>query len=265
MPRENSSEWLLSDVFGICRQTILPLYRKPTFDSALVTQLLFGECYQVLAVTADRKWYRVFHEDTRIGGWISSKSLKEITLTDYQRFLSQDFQVVTSLIAAIEYMGTNLYLLPGSRLHFSDMELFNWQDHVGFKGITRSHNFKSDRDQLLEIALKYVNAPWLVGGRSIFGLDELQGFALIYSISGYSWTSAYLPGRIIPFNHAMPGDLFIHNNEKSRHDSFAIYLGMEEVLWMDNRMKVSDLGEWQAFLRNNRNEQVVLEARSVVI
>ncbi|MDF2157187.1 hypothetical protein [Algoriphagus sp. CAU 1675] len=264
MPKENSSEWPLNDVFGICRQTILPLYRKPTFDSALVTQLLFGECYQVLAVTSDRKWYRVFHEDTRIGGWISAKSLKEISPSDYQNYLNQDFQVVTSPIAAIEYLGTNLYLLPGSRLHFSDLELFNWQDHIGFTGTTRSHALKADRDQLIEIALKYVNAPWQAGGRSIFGLDDLQGFALIYSIAGYNWNASHLPGRLIPFNHAMPGDLFTCHHGESGEDSFAIYLGLEDVLWMDNKMKVSDLDEWQAFLKNNRHGEVVLETRSVV-
>ena len=61
----------------------------------------------------------------------------------------------------------------------------------------------------------------------------------------------------------MPGDLFIFHDEDSRQDQFAIYLGMEEVLWMDSRMKVSDLEEWEGFLANNRNKQVVLEARSV--
>lgn len=263
MPKENSSEWPLNDAFGICRQTILPVYRKPTVDSALVTQLLFGECYQVLAVTEDRTWYRIFNEDSRIGGWISSKSIKEINHTDYQKFLNQDYQIVTSPIAAIEYMGNNVYLLPGSRLHFSDLELFNWQDHIGFTGSVRSHAIKADRDQLVDIAFKYVNAPWQPGGRSIFGLDEQLGFALIYSISGYIWNSVYLPGRIIPFDQVKPGDLIIFHQQYSNQDHFGIYLGMEEVLWMDNKMKVSDLNEWETYLRNQKAEEVVFTARSV--
>ncbi|MBY5952436.1 hypothetical protein KUV23_15720 [Algoriphagus marincola] len=263
MPKENFNEWPLIDSFGICRQTLLPVYRQPSTNSAMISQLLFGECYQVLAVSTDRQWYRIFHEDSRMGGWISTKSLKEIHKDEYQSFLDQDFQIVTSPIAAIEYMGTNLYLLPGSRLHFSELELFNWQETIGFTGTSRAHAKRADRDELLEIALRYINAPWQAGGRSIFGLDELQGFALIYSIAGYQWSSATLPGRILPFNHAMPGDLFIFHDEDSRQDHFAIYLGMEEVLWMDSRMKVSDLEEWEGFLANNRNKQVVLEARSV--
>lgn len=263
MPKENFSEWPLSDAYGICRQTILPVYKKPSRDSALITQLLFGECYQVLAVSQDHQWYRIFHEDSRMGGWISSKSLKEIQQQDYLNFLSQDFQVVTSPIAAIEYQGTNLYLLPGSRLHFSELELFNWQDTIGFTGTSRSHAHRADREELIEIALRYINAPWQPGGRSIFGLDEVLGFALIYTIGGYTWNAAALPGRILPFNHAMPGDLFIFHDEQKRTDHFAIYLGLEEVLWMDHKMQVSDLDEWQNHLANNRPSEVVLEARSV--
>jgi hypothetical protein len=122
----------LIDAYGICRQTILPVYHQPTFESALVTQLLFGECYQINGLTSDRQWFRVYHEDTGVGGWVMAKLIKEITTEEYQKFLNQDFQIVTSPIAAIDYLGANLYLLPGSRLHFSELELFNWQDHIGF-------------------------------------------------------------------------------------------------------------------------------------
>lgn len=265
MPKENSSEWPLNDVFGICRQTILPVYRKPSIDSALLTQLLFGECYQVSAVSSDRAWYRIFHEDSKMGGWISSKSLKEIPQHDYETFLSQDFQIVTSPIAAIEYMGTNLYLLPGSRLHFSDLELFNWQDHVGFTGSTRSHAVRAARDQLIEIAVKYINAPWQAGGRSIFGLDEHLGFSLIYSIGGYGWDSMQLPGKVISSGEALPGDLFILRDEVAGSDYFAIYLGMEEVLWMDHKMRVSDTEEWMSSFQSKQTAEMALQTRSIFI
>jgi len=264
MRKENSKELPLIDVFGICRQTILPLYRRPTVDSALVSQLLFGECYQVNALTADQNWYKIHHEDTGISGWISSKSLKNIPQSDYQRFLNQDYQVVISPIAAIEYLGTNLYLLPGSRLHFSEIELFNWQDHIGFTGSVRSHAVKADRDQLIEIASKYINAPFLAGGRSIFGLDEKQGFELIVTMAGYSLNSQKIPGRTIDMEEILPGDLLIFKLLETNESYYAFFLGEEEVLWMDNRMRVTDLDEWAKFIRNNMGLQAVLETRSIV-
>ena len=263
MQKEKSSEWPLIDAFGICRQTILPLYRRPTFDSALVTQLLFGECYQTIGMTSDQQWFKVFHEDTGLQGWITTHTLKEISANDYQNFLTADFQVVTSPIAAIEYLGTNHYLLPGSRLHFSDLELFNWQDHIGFTGSVRSHLLKANRSQLIDIAIKYVNAPYQAGGRSIFGLDEFQGFELIFNIAGYSWKSGEIPGRKIDPERVLPGDLFIFRGLGKKQVKYALYLGAEEVFWMDNKIKVSDLSEWEAFLRNSKDKQVDLETWSI--
>ncbi len=264
MRKENSSESPLSDVFGICRQTILPLYRKPTFDSALVTQLLFGECYQVSSITSDQNWYKVFHQESGISGWISSKSIKNIQKADYQSFLNQDYQVVTSPIAAIEYLGTNLYLLPGSRLHFSEIELFNWQDHIGFTGSVRSHAVKADRDQLIEIALKFINAPYLSGGRSIFGLDQKLGFELIASIAGYNLNSQKNLGARVELEEILLGDLLIFNTLETNESYYAFFIGVEEVLWMDHRLRLTNLDEWKSFIKNNTNGQVVLKAIRIV-
>jgi hypothetical protein len=264
MQKENSSEWPLIDAFGICRQTILPVYHRPTFDSALVTQLLFGECYQINGLTSDRQWFRVYHEDTGMGGWVWATLIKEITRAEYEIFLNQDFQVVTSPIAAIEYLGSSLYLLPGSRLHFSELELFNWQDHIGFTGSSRPHVQKADREELLEIALRFLNAPFQAGGRSIFGLDEEQGFALIYAIAGYSWRSGKIPGKSVTPEEALPGDLFIFRDLEKQKKHFGLFLGSEEILWLDHRMKVSDVDEWEDFFRNNTGEQVVFDTRVLV-
>ncbi len=264
MQKEKFSEWPLTDVFGICRQTILPVYKQPTFDSALLTQLLFGECYQVLTMGNDQQWFKILHEDSGYSGYIPSKLLKEIPPSDYQKYLTNDYQIVTSPIAAIEYNGTHHYLLPGSRLHFSDLELFNWRDHIGFTGSVRSHALRADRDQLLEIAIKYVNAPFQPGGRSIFGLDEEQAFPLIFNIAGYAWKAGKLPGKMIAAEEVLPGDIMILTESKKDEPRYAIYLGAEEVLWMDNKMRVSDFDEWLTFAKNIPGKQLVLESRSIL-
>ena len=263
MQKEKFSEWPLPDVFGICRQTILPVYSQPTFDAALVTQLLFGECYQVLTMSNDQQWFKIAHETTGQYGYLSSKLLKEIPASDYQRYISNDFQIVTSPIAAIEYLGTNLYLLPGSRLHFSDLELFNWRDHIGFTGAVRSHALQADRENLIDIALKFVNAPFQPGGRSPFGMDARQVFPLIFLIGGYPWKSGTIPGRVVAAEEVLPGDLMIVSESVADEKRFALYLGAEEVLWMDNRMRVTDFDEWLAFTKNIPGKQVVLESRNL--
>jgi len=62
----------------------------------------------------------------------------------------------------------------------------------------------------------------------------------------------------------LPGDLFIFRELEKKQVKYALYLGAEEVLCMDNRMKVSDLSEWESFLPSSRDKQVELETRSIL-
>ena len=152
----------------------------------------------------------------------------------------------------------------GSWLNMAEIELFNWQDHIGFTGTYRPHAVKASREELVEIGLRYLNAPFQAGGRSIFGLDEAQGFALIFAIAGYSWISGKIPGKSVTPEEALPGDLFIFRDLEKQETHFGLFLGAENILWMDNKMKVSDLDEWEDFLRNNTGEQVVFDTRMMV-
>ena len=81
--------------------------------------------------------------------------------------------------------------------------------------------------------------------------------------AGYSWKSGQIPGIKIDPEDVLPGDLFIFRELEKKQVSYALYLGAEEVFWMDNRIKVSDLSEWEAFLRNSKDKQVELETRSI--
>ena len=264
MRKGSSKEWPLIDAYGIVRQTILPVYLRPKTDTALVTQLLFGECYLLTGLTSDREWFKVYHEDSATGGWVWAKSIKEITAEAYDTFLNQDFQFVTSPIAAIDYQDTHLYLLPGSRLHFSEKELFNWQDHLGFTGTYRPFAVKTNREELLDLALRFLNAPFQAGGRSIFGMDATHVFPLIFAMGGYSWPNGKLPGKVIHPEEVEPGDLMVAWDAEVVQSHYALYLGAEQVFWMDHRMQKTDLEDWEEFLMDCTNTEVEVKMYRIV-
>jgi hypothetical protein len=254
MQKENSNELPFPEVFGICRQTLIPIYRRPTIDSALVTQLLFGECYEVIDATTDPDWYEILHQDTGNTGWISAKAIKSISKSEYLQFTNQDFQIVTSPIAAIEYQQNNLYLLPGSRLHFTQAELFDWKAHIGFTGSVRNHAVRADREGLIDIAFKFINAPHLSGGRSLFGFDSCQGFELIVTIAGYPLHLLRNPSKIQHQEEVLRGDFIIFNAKQISQPIYALYLGDQKVLCMDQRLKITDLKTWKETLQSVYHE-----------
>jgi gamma-D-glutamyl-L-lysine dipeptidyl-peptidase len=157
-----------------------------------------------------------------------------------------------------------LYLLPGSRLHFSEMELFNWQDHLGFTGTYRPFTVKTNREELLELALRFLNAPFQAGGRSIFGMDAQHVFPLIFWIGGYHLSPGKLPGVQIAPEELEAGDLLVARDPYEQQDHYALYLGSEQVFWMDHRMQTTDLDDWEDFLRESTENELEISMHSVV-
>ena len=107
------------------------------------------------------------------------------------------------------------------------------------------------REELLELALRFLHAPFQAGGRSIFGMDALHVFPLIFAMAGYAWPTGKLPGRPIEPEEIAPGDILVGRDEVQDHTYFALYLGAEQVFWMDHRMQSGDLDDWEEFLSEN--------------
>lgn|GEM_PF-4032287 len=89
-----------------------------------------------------------------------------------------------------------MFLLFESKLHVSDLELFNRRDHIEFTGSVRSHAIVADRAQLIDLALRFVTVAFKLRGRSIVGLDENQVFPSLFGIAGFQWKFDKLPERM---------------------------------------------------------------------
>ena len=44
---------------GICRLSLIPLREKTSDGAQMVTQLLFGDHYEILKVSNDLKWFKI--------------------------------------------------------------------------------------------------------------------------------------------------------------------------------------------------------------
>jgi hypothetical protein len=144
------------------------------------------------------------------------------------------------------------------------MELFNWQDHLGFTGTYRPHALKANREELLDLALRFLNAPFQAGGRSIFGMDAKHVFPLIFVMGGYAWPIGKLPGRPITPEEVVPGDLMVAWDGVLEQHYYALYLGAEQVFWMDHRMQKTDLEDWEAFLMEASDTELEVKMYTLV-
>ncbi len=186
MQNGNSTKWLTKQKYGICRLSLVSVYQEPRPGSGLMTQLLFGETYEVVEVSPDEKWLKIKFGDDNATGWMQALQHEEISPEDFSYFSEGDYQITTSPVSTLKFREGTIFLLAGSHLQVSAKELFDVKRTIGFEGKVRNHLIKANRGELLDIARSFRNVPFLSGGRSFFGIGSGSFIQLVYKISGYS-------------------------------------------------------------------------------
>ena len=215
---------------GICALSAVPVRAEPNDRAELVTQLLFGECYQILVT--QESWLQVQLAADDYVGWIDAKQHTHVSAEYYTAWCAQDHPRVLDVVQAVSDATTKLPLTLGCRLPFFDgMTLRLGECQYFFNGSATNPAVASDvaRQALLlrKMALLHLKAPYVWGGKSIFGLDCSGLCQQLYGLVGIQ-----LPrdahqqidhGRPVHFvAQAKPGDLAFFDNAEGR----IVHVGM---------------------------------------
>jgi len=68
--------------FGICEMSLVPMRREPSHRSELVSQILFGEHYEV--VESQKEWFKIRTSHDGYEGFIALNQHTEISYNDFQ-------------------------------------------------------------------------------------------------------------------------------------------------------------------------------------
>ena len=144
-------------MFGICNLAIIPLRIEPSDRSEIVSQVLFGEHFEILDQL--KQWSKIKLQFDNYEGWVDSKQYQIISESEFLQ-LTEDAIVLNADL--IEYItGPNNLLLPiplGSSLSFLNHSDIN-TSNLNFDG-TKISGIKS-KDCLLKTAYMYLNAAYL--------------------------------------------------------------------------------------------------------
>ena len=231
---------------GICRLSVIPVKAEATDRSEMVTQLLFGDHYEVLDKSQDHNWFRVKIHFDGYEGWISSQQSVAISEAFFQELNYFDYRIAIDLTSPLTFQGKKVNIIIGSILPFSSQELFDVETQLEFKGASASAGQKQEYEYLKQIAFRYLNAPYLWGGKTPFGID-CSGFTQqVYRICGYnlkrdSWQQAGQGEAVSDLQDARPGDLAFFASEDNRIYHVGIILPENKIIHASGCVRVDGL------------------------
>ena len=143
---------------------------------------------------------------------------------------------------------TKMVLEAGCEVFNPDFEdkVFVIGKNIYTTGKEFSNSFISSSDSLTETGMKFINSPYIWGGRIPSGID-CSGFCqLIYKIHGISIPrdsgQQAEAGKAIDFiNETMPGDLVFFDNERGRISHVGMILSKELVIHASGRVRIDSI------------------------
>nr|WP_315189982.1 C40 family peptidase [uncultured Flavobacterium sp.] len=229
-------------MFGICNLAIIPLRFEPSDKSEIVSQVLFGEHFEILEKF--NQWSRIKMQYDDYEGWVDSKQYQLISEANYKQ-LSQDAIILNADL--IEYItGPNNLLLPIplaaslSFLNYSDINTASFD----FEG-TKISGVKS-KSAIINSAFMYLNAPYLWGGKTPFGID-CSGFTqMVYKLNGYKLlrdaSQQAKQGEALSFiEESEPGDLAFFDNEEGNIIHVGIIMKNNYIIHASGKVRIDRL------------------------
>lgn len=229
-------------MFGICNLANIPLRIEPSDRSELVSQVLFGEHFIVLE--QDSKWSKIKLAYDDYEGWIDNKQFKVINEEEYNLLSKESIILNADLIEYVTSANNLLMPIPlGSSLSFLNHESIN-SENLNFEGL-RASGIKP-KDNIIDTAYMYLNAPYLWGGKTPFGID-CSGFTqMVYKLNGYSLlrdaSQQAVQGEALSFiEESEPGDLAFFDNEEGNIIHVGIIMENNYIIHASGKVRIDRL------------------------
>jgi len=230
---------------GIANISIIPVRKEASDKAEMVTQLLYGETYTI--ETKTKKWLEIKIDHDGYTGWIdvaqhtncisdfTSKENTAITYDVWHPLQLQDEHIPIVLCSKLyQFDGINCTIFNNKKAAYNGLAV-------------EPASFSFSIDKLVKTTNKYLNAPYLWGGRSPFGID-CSGFTQ----NVFQYFNVWLPrdasqqaniGSPVGFvEEAQPGDLaFFDRSEDGHIIHVGIILENKKIIHASGKVRIDSI------------------------
>jgi hypothetical protein len=223
----------------------------------MVTQVLFGELYDITG--KEPSWFKIRSAFDDYEGWVNILQAHLLSEPEYQRLAGSETSITMDLVQLLSdetgrsmipvVIGSSLPALDEQRIRVGqDVFLYEGlvSESVLRETISGSQNNLKIKRQLTEDATLYMNAPYLWGGRTPFGIDcsgftqmvyKLQGFRLLRDASQQA-----RQGEVISLlEEAEPGDLAFFDDADGSITHVGMLIDQHRIIHCSGQVQIDNL------------------------
>jgi len=223
--------------YGLCNLSIVPLRSEASDTSEMVSQVLYGELFEI--IERQKKWSFIRLAYDLYEGWVDNKQFLSITEDEFTSLKLIPKKYSSNLVDIITTSENELIPISVG----GNIEVVNFLKH-SFEGesITGQH----PKSNLIKITQNYLNAPYLWGGKTPFGID-CSGFTqMVYKLNGYKLlrdaSQQASQGEPLSFiEESEPGDLAFFDNEEGLITHVGIIMEDNYIIHAHGKVRIDRL------------------------
>lgn len=235
-------------MFGISDVSSIPLRREPSEASEMMTEILFGEHFEVLETI--ERWAKIKTVFDHYEGWIDKKMIVELSETEFQSINDKNTFVTQNFVNRITNLATSESFLIGGGSSLPNFDFQAKTFKIGKLVFVLNEEIKIGeseiRQKIYNSAIQYLNSAYLWGGRNPMGIDCSGLTQVSYKINNVAInrdaSQQVVHGTNVDFiGDAKLCDLAFFDNAEGRITHVGLVLPDNKILHASGKVRIDTL------------------------
>ncbi|MGM0666707.1 MAG: NlpC/P60 family protein [Bacteroidota bacterium] len=234
----------------VCANVFVPLRMGPSHRSEQGSQILFGEKYSLIERSLN--WLKIRNEFDGYEGWMDADHHLYFEAGD-----GDMAKILSERTVFTDYDGEKISLEAGS-------EIYNYREEENTFVINGKQYKATGRVNLCPVdesveqtARRFLNCPYLWGGRTEGGMDCSGLTQLVYKIHGHSLPRDSFKqaeqGKTVSFiEEALEGDLVFFDNERGNITHVGLILEKGYVIHCSGKVRIDRIDHQGIYLEESK-------------